>query len=118
MNTQTLAANEKGVVMDVLAGAIDMAGIALDVDKLKRRVQDAVEDTVHDSQRMAAHGKAAIADAVDDTTYFIKRNPWRSLVYGLGAGVGIGFMTGWLLTRTGRTRVMNGSNSEAPSGNF
>ena len=97
MNTQTAAANNKGVVKEAFEAAVDMAGAALDVDRLKRRVGDAV----YDAERIAKHGKASMEDALEDTTHYIKKNPWLSVGYVLGAGVGVGFLTGWLFGRGG-----------------
>ncbi len=48
---------------------------------------------------MAKHGRRAIEDTIDDTTYLIKKNPWQSVGYAAGAGLGVGLVAGWLITR-------------------
>jgi ElaB/YqjD/DUF883 family membrane-anchored ribosome-binding protein len=85
-----------------LAKAVGLATTAIDVEGLKHRVEESIDDAVHEAERVAKHGKRAVEDAIDDTTYYIKKNPWRSVGYVLGAGVGIGFLTGWLFGRNCR----------------
>ena len=100
MNTQiTEKPNNRSTARAAFDKAVNVASAAIDVEGLKLRVEDAVEDAVHEAERMAKHGKYAVEDAIDDTTHYIKKNPWRSVGYVLGAGIGVGFLTGWLFTR-------------------
>ena len=106
MNTQTAeTTNGKTRTQEVLETVGNVAATALDVDRLKKKVEYAVEDAVYDAQRIAKHGKHAVEDLVDDTEHMIKKNPWQSVGYVLGAGFGVGLLTGWLLTRSICNRV-------------
>jgi ElaB/YqjD/DUF883 family membrane-anchored ribosome-binding protein len=99
MNTTTETTNSKSKLQETLEAAGKVAEIGIDVTALKKRVENAVEDAVIDAQRLAKQGQHKLEDLVDDTTYLIKKNPWQSVGYALGAGLGIGFFTGLLLTR-------------------
>jgi ElaB/YqjD/DUF883 family membrane-anchored ribosome-binding protein len=108
MNTQTAEpVNGKGRAQEVLEAVGNVAATALDVERLKKKVEYAVEDAVIDAQRLAKRGKYAVADLVDDTGHLIKKNPWQSVGYVLGAGFGVGLLTGWLMTRTCNSRVQS-----------
>ncbi len=102
MNTRlTEKRNGKSTAKAVFGNAVSAAASAVDVERLKHRVEDAVEDAVHEAERMATHGKHLVTDTIDDTTYYIKRNPWHSVGFVLGASVGVGFLAGWLFGRGG-----------------
>jgi ElaB/YqjD/DUF883 family membrane-anchored ribosome-binding protein len=98
MNTTT-ETNSKSKLQETLETAGKVAEMGIDVTALKKRVENAVEDAVIDAQRLAKQGKHKFEDVVDDSAYLIKKNPWQSVGYALGAGIGIGFFTGLLLTR-------------------
>ena len=100
MTTQTnLDSENKSRVREALETAGRIAETGLDVGVLKKRLENAVEEAVIDAERIAKHGRHALEDAVEDTTYWIKKNPWQSVGYAAGAGVGIGLLAGWLMTR-------------------
>lgn len=99
MNTTTETSNNKSKLQETLEAAGKVAEMGIDVAALKKKVENAVEDAVEDAQRLAKHGKHKFEDVVDDTEHLIKKNPWQSVGYGFGAGLGIGFFTGFLLTR-------------------
>ena len=100
MNTTTTeTVNSKSKLQETFEAAGKVAEIGIDVAALKKKVENAVEDAVVDAQRLAKHGRHKFEDAVDDTEHLIKKNPWQSVGYALGAGLGIGFFTGFLLTR-------------------
>jgi ElaB/YqjD/DUF883 family membrane-anchored ribosome-binding protein len=105
MNTTTEIRNNKSKLQETFEAAGKVAEIGIDVTALKKKVEHAVEDAVEDAQRLAKQGQHKLEDVVDDTTYLIKKNPWQSVGYVFGAGLGIGFVTGFLLTRRG-----NGEN--------
>lgn len=73
----------------------------LEISMLKKRVERAVEDALNEAERSIKHGKHTFEDAVDDATYLIKKNPWQSVGYTAGAGLCLGLISGWLLTRRG-----------------
>lgn len=93
--TTTETVNNKSKLQETFAAAGKVAEIGIDVAALKKKVENAVED----AQRLAKHGRHKFEDAVDDTEHLIKKNPWQSVGYVFGAGLGIGFFTGFLLTR-------------------
>lgn len=100
MNTQTaINSKEKNILQEGLATAGKIAATGIDIVELKKRVETAVEDAVIDAQRIAKRGQHAAEDVVEDATYYIKKNPWQSVGYVFGAGLGIGLFTGLLLTR-------------------
>ena len=71
----------------------------LDFTPLKKRLENAVEDVVREAERMAKHGRHAVEDVRDDTTYWIKKNPWQSVQYAAGAAFGVGLCIGWFTSR-------------------
>ena len=99
MNTTTESVNNKSKFQETLEAAGKVAEIGIDVTALKKKVEFAVDDAVLDAQRLAKRGKHKLEDVVDDTEHLIKKNPWQSVGYVFGAGLGIGLLTGLLLTR-------------------
>jgi ElaB/YqjD/DUF883 family membrane-anchored ribosome-binding protein len=88
---------------DALQTAGKIAGAGIDLGLLKKRLDHAVEDVVLEAERMAKHSRRSVEDAVEDTTYWIKKNPWQSVGYAAGAAFGIGLCLGWFTSRV-RTR--------------
>lgn len=100
MNTQTAVKKDNnGIINGVLETVGNITEAGIDVAILKRRLTDAIDEAMIDAERMAKHGRYAIKDAIDDTAYMIKKNPWRSLGYAAGAGLGLGLVGGWLMMR-------------------
>lgn len=99
MSTTTESINNKSKLQGTLEAAGKVAEMGIDVTALKKRVENAVEDAVLDAQRIAKQGKRKFEDVVDDTEHLIKKNPWQSVGYVFGAGVGLGLFAGLLLTR-------------------
>jgi len=98
--TQATVNNEgKSRVRDALETAGNVVEAGLDVAKLKKRVGNAVEEAIDDAQRLAKQGQYALEDVMDDTTHYIKKNPWQSVGYAAGAGIGVGLLAGWLMAR-------------------
>lgn len=95
MTTQPTVNNETNSRMsDALETAGKIAEVGLDFALLKKRLENAVEDVVREAERMAKHGRHAVEDVMDDTTYWIKKNPWPSVGYAAGAAFGIGLCIG------------------------
>jgi|ERR1035437_38271 ElaB/YqjD/DUF883 family membrane-anchored ribosome-binding protein len=100
MTTQTTeTVNKNGRIMETLETAGKYAVAAMDIEMLKKRIENTVDDVVIDAQRMAKRGRYAMEDAIDDAAYRIKKDPLRITGYFFGAGLGLGVLTGWLLTR-------------------
>jgi ElaB/YqjD/DUF883 family membrane-anchored ribosome-binding protein len=98
INTIDTVDSKKGPLGGTLKAAGDIAAAALDVELLKKRVENAVEDAVVDARRMAKRGRYAVEDMIDDTAYRMKKAPWHSAGYVFGAGLGIGALAGWFIS--------------------
>ena len=100
MMTETMpAAEKKGLLRETLEKAGKAADVAVDARLLKKRLENAVEEAKFDAQRMARRGKYAMEEAFDDTAYRIRKEPWKSVGYVFGAGLGIGILAGLLFAR-------------------
>ena len=100
MTTQaTMNTENKSRVREALETAGKIADAGLDVGVLKKRLETAVEEAVIDAERIAKRGRHAVEDTVEDTTYWIKKNPWRSVGYAAGAGLGVGIIAGLFMKR-------------------
>jgi ElaB/YqjD/DUF883 family membrane-anchored ribosome-binding protein len=86
-------------VKDALKAVSDIAEVGLDLGILKKKIENAVDEAVVDAERMAKRGKHMVEDVVDDSTYYIKRNPWQSIGYAAGAGLGLGLLLGVIIAR-------------------
>lgn len=71
----------------------------VDFGLLKKKLEHAVEDAVLEAEQIAKHGRHAVEDVVEDTTYCIKKNPWQAVGFAAGAGLGIGLCVGWFASR-------------------
>ena len=100
MTTQTTINSEtKSRMSDVLETAGKIAGSGVDFPLLKKKLGNAVDDCVLEAERMAKHGKRAMEDVREDTTYWIKKNPWQSLGYVAGGAFAIGLCLGGCTSR-------------------
>ena len=100
MTTQATVNSETNSRMsDVLETAGKIAEVGVDFRLLKKRLGNAVDDAVLEAERMAKHGRRAMEDVMDDTTYWMKKNPWQSVGYVAGAAFGIGLCLGWFTSR-------------------
>jgi ElaB/YqjD/DUF883 family membrane-anchored ribosome-binding protein len=99
MSTQTIKSETNSRMSDVLETAGKIAGVGVDFRLLKKRLGNAVDDCVLEAERMAKHGKRAMEDVFEDTTYRIKKNPWQTVGYVAGAAFGFGLCLGWFTSR-------------------
>lgn len=100
MSTQATINNETNSRMrDALETAGRIAEVGVDFGLLKKRLENAVEDAVLEAKRTAKHGRHAMEDVIEDTTYWVKKNPWQSVGYAAGAAFGIGLFVGWFTSR-------------------
>ena len=100
MTTQaTLKSETNSRMTDALKTAGKIAEVGVDFGLLKKRLENAVDDAVLEAGRMAKHGRRAMEDVNEDTTYWIKKNPWQSVRYVAGAAFGIGLCVGWFTSR-------------------
>ena len=93
-NTATTVNEPNGKVKEAFDAVGKIAEAGLDLGVLKKKLENAVDEAAIDAERIARHGKYMVEDAVDETTYFIKKNPWRSVGYAAGAGLGVGLLIG------------------------
>ncbi|MBV9215903.1 MAG: DUF883 family protein [Acidobacteria bacterium] len=99
MNTQTTTTENNTKLKNALHTAGEIAEVGIDLGVLKKRIESAVDEAVFDADRLAKRGKHMVEDAVDDSTYYIKKNPWQSVGYAAGAGLGVGLLLGILVAR-------------------
>lgn len=100
MSTQATINSETNSRMSAaLETAGKIAEVGVDFRLLKKRLGNAVDDAVLEAEGMAKHGRRAMEDVMEDTTYWIKKNPWQSVGYAAGAAFGIGLCLGWFTSR-------------------
>lgn len=66
---------------------------------LKDRVGEAFDDAMSNAKRFAKKGRYAAADLIDDAEYTIKKAPFRSVWMTFAAGMGVGLVTGIVVSR-------------------
>jgi len=100
MSTQATINSETNSRMSAaLETAGKIAEVGVDFRLLKKRLGNAVDDAVLEAEGMAKHGRRAMEGVMEDTTYWIKKNPWQSVGYVAGAAFGIGLCLGWFSSR-------------------
>ena len=100
MTTQATINSETNSRMSgVLETAGKIAEVGVDFGVLKKRLENVVDDAVLEAGRMAKHGRRAMEDVMEDTTYWVKKNPWQSVGYAAGAAFGLGLCVGWFTSR-------------------
>ena len=104
METQTATRENNSKVKHAFDAIGDIAEAGLDLGLLKKKIENAVDEAVIDAERLARRGKYAVEDAVDDSTHYIKKNPWQSVGYAAGAGLGIGLLLGIVIARPHGTK--------------
>lgn len=75
------------------------AQAGIEMDKMKVKMAQAVDDGVEAARRAVRRGRNAAEDVIDDTAYAIKHEPLKSVAITFGVGVGLGVVIGWLLRR-------------------
>jgi ElaB/YqjD/DUF883 family membrane-anchored ribosome-binding protein len=98
MSTQAKEA-KSSLIKEAIEAAENVVEIGLDVDRLKKKASETVEDGVAEAKRMIKRGRYAAEDLVEDTAHRIKHDPWRSVGITFAAGVGLGVLIGWLVGR-------------------
>jgi ElaB/YqjD/DUF883 family membrane-anchored ribosome-binding protein len=91
--------NKRGFFNKAFDAAEQVVSVGIDADRLKVRAEHAIEDGMADAKRLVKKGRYAAMDLMDDTEHLIKKEPFRSVGIMFGVGVGLGVITGWLLTR-------------------
>ena len=79
--------------------AVKLGHLAAKVSEGKILAEDVVEIGKRKAKRMYRRGHDAAEDYLEDSTHYIKHNPWRSMGIALGVGIGLGFLSGLLCRR-------------------
>jgi ElaB/YqjD/DUF883 family membrane-anchored ribosome-binding protein len=66
----------------------------------KMLAEDLLEIGKRKAQRAIRRGYEVGEDYLDETTHYIKHNPWRSVGVALGVGLSLGFLSGFLSRRS------------------
>lgn len=77
----------------------DVMEKGIDMDELKEKATQAIEDGIADAKRMIKKGRYAAEDFADETAHQIKQDPWRSVGVTFGVGFGLGAIVGLLMSR-------------------
>ena len=78
---------------------IKLAHLAAKAAEGKILAEDLVEIGKRKAQRVIRRGYETGEDYLDDTTHYIKHNPWHSVGIALGVGLTLGFLSGFLSRR-------------------
>jgi ElaB/YqjD/DUF883 family membrane-anchored ribosome-binding protein len=63
------------------------------------KLDDVVDEGKRKARRVAKRGYARAEEYLEDTTYCIKRHPWETVGFTLGAGAMLGMLCGWCCAR-------------------
>ena len=86
-----------GKAMQVRERLVEVGGEA---ERLKTAASHhAVEDAVTEAKRLARRSRYAAEDLIEDTAHRVKRDPLRSVGFGLAIGLGMGALAVWMATR-------------------
>lgn len=77
----------------------EFAHLAARVAAGKELAEDYAEMGKRKTQRMIRHGREACEDCFDETTHYIKHNPWQSVGIAAGAGALVGLISAWTCSR-------------------
>ena len=91
--------NGKGGIMTGLGVTEQAARIKEGAEELKERAEEMFEDAVSGAKRLAKKTRYATEDLMEDTAHKIKKAPFLSVGVTFAAGVGLGLLTGLLVSR-------------------
>ena len=77
----------------------EFANLAARLAEGKTMAEDFAEMGRTKAQRLIRRGREAGEDCLDDTTHYIKHNPWQSVGIAAGVGVFSGLLFGWTCSR-------------------
>jgi ElaB/YqjD/DUF883 family membrane-anchored ribosome-binding protein len=73
--------------------------LAAKVAEGKMLCEDITEKGKRQAGRLIKKGREAGEDCLDDTTHYIKHNPWQSVGIAAGVGAFAGLLFGWTCAR-------------------
>jgi ElaB/YqjD/DUF883 family membrane-anchored ribosome-binding protein len=79
-----------------------VAGVVEKTKELPEKIKNGVDVAYKGVAKGYRQTKAKAEEVVDDTRRGIKANPLTSVTIAAAAGIGVGMLTGWLLTRKRR----------------
>jgi ElaB/YqjD/DUF883 family membrane-anchored ribosome-binding protein len=85
-----------GKAMQVGERLVEVGGEA---ERLKTAASHTVEDAVTEAKRLARRSRYAAEDLIEDAAHRVKRDPLRSVGFGLAIGLGMGALAVWMATR-------------------
>ena len=77
----------------------EFAHLAATVAAGKKLAEDFAEMGERKAKRMIRRGREAGEDCLDETTHYIKHNPWQSVGIAAGIGTFAGLLFGWTCSR-------------------
>lgn len=81
---------------------IQLAHLTGEISRTRKLVEDVVKDKKRQAQRALKRGYVTAEETVEDTTYYIKHHPWKSVGIAAGVGAFAGLIFGWSWSRNGR----------------
>lgn len=70
--------------------------VAHEAGLAKQMASDGIEDRVRAARRLGKQVRHAVADAKDDLTYYVKRQPLEGIGYAFAAGTVLGVAIGFV----------------------
>jgi len=93
---------ETATVENDKSTGFEFANLAAAAAEGKMLVEDFVEIGKRKAQRLIRRGREAGEDCLDETTHYIKHNPWQSVATAAGVGALVGVFFGWTFARAGK----------------
>jgi ElaB/YqjD/DUF883 family membrane-anchored ribosome-binding protein len=84
-----------------VVNALQSAHVAHEAKLLKTLVADTVEDTAYQARRAARSARHHVEDMQENVAHRVRRHPIAGVGLALGAGLLLGAVAGWGLSRMG-----------------
>src|SRR5438874_13587073 len=89
--------NEKsGLLGKAMHVGEQLAEVGGEAARLKTLASHAVEDAVTEAKRLAKRSRYAAEELMEDAAHRVKRDPIRSVGFGLAGGLGVGALASWV----------------------